>query len=60
MGDGLAAALGGVWVAGRIGYALGSAKDPALRGKGFAVGALAFGGLGLVAGEGVLWRLLGV
>ncbi len=60
VGDGLAAALGGVGLAGRIGYALGYAKDPALRGKGFAVGALAFGGLGLAAGGGVLWRLLGV
>ena len=57
--DGLAAGLGGVWLVGRIWYAFGYAKEPALRARGFTVAALAFGGLGLAAGGGVLWCLLG-
>ena len=57
--DGVAAGLGGVWLAGRVWYAVAYARAPALRAKGFTVGALAFGALGLCAGGGVLWRLLG-
>jgi len=57
--DAVAAGLGGVWLAGRIGYAVAYAREPALRAKGFTVGALAFGALGLAAGGGVLWNLLG-
>ena len=57
--DGVAAGLGGVWLAGRVWYAVAYAREPALRAKGFTVGALAFGALGLCAGGGVLWRLLG-
>ena len=58
-GDALAASLGGVWLLGRVWYALGYAKSPELRAKGFVVGALAFGALGLAAGGGVIWHLLG-
>ena len=57
--DAVAASLGGVWLVGRIGYAVGYAREPALRAKGFTVGALAFGALGLTAGGGVVWHLLG-
>ena len=57
--DGVAAGLGGVWLAGRVWYAVAYAREPAQRAKGFTVGALAFGALGLCAGGGVLWRLLG-
>jgi len=60
VGDAVAAGLGGIWLAGRVWYAIGYAKAPSLRAKGFTVAALAFGGLGLLAGGGVLWRLLGV
>ena len=59
MNDAVAAGLGGVWLVGRVGYAVGYAREPALRAKGFTVGALAFGALGLAAGGGVLWNLLG-
>lgn len=58
--DAVAAALGGVWLLGRVWYAVAYARDPALRARGFTVGALAFGALGLAAGGGVLWHLLGV
>lgn len=58
--DGLAAALGGMWLAGRIWYALAYAREPARRGSGFMVGALAFGALGLASGGGALRQLLGV
>lgn len=57
--DGIAALLGGVWLVGRIWYAVGYARAPEKRAGGFTVGALAFGALGLAAGGGVLWRLLG-
>ncbi|WP_374261414.1 MAPEG family protein [Zoogloea sp.] len=57
--DPVAAALGGLWLLGRVWYAVGYAREPALRAKGFTVAALAFGGLGLAAGGGVVWRLLG-
>lgn len=56
--DAIAAALGGVWLVGRVWYALGYARDPARRAGGFVVGALAFGALGLAAGGGVLRALL--
>ena len=57
--DALAAALGGLWLVGRIWYALGYAREARLRARGFTLGALAFGGLGLAAGYGVLRQLLG-
>lgn len=58
--DATAAALGGVWLAGRVWYAVGYAKAPGLRAKGFTVAALAFGGLGLLAAGGVIAQLAGV
>lgn len=57
--DGVAAGLGGVWLVGRVWYAIGYAQEPALRARGFTLAALAFGAIGLAAGGGVLWRLLG-
>ena len=60
VGDAVAAGLGGVWLLGRVWYAVAYARDPALRARGFTVGALAFGALGLAAGGGVLWHLLGL
>ena len=59
VGDGVAAALGGVWLVGRVWYALGYARDPALRARGFGIASLAFGALGLAAGGGVIRHLLG-
>lgn len=59
VGDGVAAGLGGVWLLGRIWYAIAYAKDPARRAGGFTVGALAFGALGLAAGGGVVLHLIG-
>ena len=50
---------GGLWLVGRIAYAVGYARDPARRAAGFTLGALAFGALGLAAGGGVVWRLIG-
>ena len=58
--DVVAAGLGGVWVLGRVWYAVGYAKDPARRAGGFMVGALAFGALGLAAGSGVVLHLIGM
>ena len=58
--DGAAAALGGVWLVGRVWYAVGYAKAPTLRAKGFTLGALAFGALGLLAAGGVIAQLVGV
>lgn len=59
VGDGWAALGGGVWLLGRVWYALAYQRDPASRGPGFMVGALAFGALGLASGVGVALRLLG-
>lgn len=58
--DATAAALGGVWLVGRVWYAVGYANAPGLRAKGFTVAALAFGGLGLLAAGGVIAQLAGV
>ena len=58
--DAVASGLGVVWWLGRIAYALAYAADPARRARGFTVGALAFGALGLVAGGGVIRQLIGV
>lgn len=55
--DGWAAGLGGVWLMGRIWYAISYQRDPASRGPGFMMASLAFGALGLAAGGAVLLRL---
>lgn len=52
-----AAAVGAVWLVGRIWYAIGYQRSPALRGPGFTIGALAFGAAGLGAGYGVAAQL---
>ncbi len=53
-----ATALGGLWLTGRIWYALAYARDPATRGKGFLLSLLSFGALGLGGAFGVLRGLL--
>jgi hypothetical protein len=50
--------LGGVWLAGRVWYALAYARDPKTRGRGFLLSMLAFGALGLGGAWGVLRGLL--
>lgn len=59
VGDGVAAVFGAVWIGARAWYAVAYRRDPASRGAGFLVAALAFGALGLIAGFGVLRTLLG-
>jgi hypothetical protein len=49
-----ATALGVMWLAGRIWYAVGYARDPRLRGRGYLVSMLAFGALGVGATIGVV------
>ena len=56
--DAVAAAMGAVWIIGRVAYMLGYVADPKKRGPGFGIQALAtgvlmFGSLGFVA-----WRLI--
>ena len=55
--DAVAAVLGGVWLTGRVWYALAYQRDPGKRGAGFMLAALAFGALGLAAAGGVAWQL---
>lgn len=55
--DAVAAALGGIWLLGRVWYALAYQRDPGKRGAGFMLAALAFGALGLAAAGGVAWQL---
>lgn len=57
--DGGAALLAGVWLAARVRYAFAYQREPKSRGRAFVVAGLAFGALGLGAGGGVLWRLIG-
>lgn len=54
-----ASVLGGLWLAGRVWYALAYARDPKTRGRGFLLSMLAFGALGLGGAWGVLRGLLG-
>jgi glutathione S-transferase len=50
--------LGGVWLAGRVWYALAYARDPQTRGRGFLLSMLAFGALALGGAWGVLRGML--
>jgi glutathione S-transferase len=56
--DGVAAALGLVWVVGRILYIFGYAKSVPQRGPGFATQALATIALWVGAFGAILWRLV--
>jgi glutathione S-transferase len=58
VGDAIAAALGVVWIIGRILYMVGYAKAANKRGPGFAVQASATIILWLGATVGILWRLI--
>jgi glutathione S-transferase len=58
IGDVGAAALGAVWVVGRILYVLGYAKAVAKRGPGFAIQTLAALALWLGAFGAIVWRLI--
>ncbi|MBL8471422.1 MAG: MAPEG family protein [Rhodocyclaceae bacterium] len=52
-----AAAIGGLWLAARIAYAIAYQREPASRGLPFLAASIAFGALGLGAGWGVLRAL---
>ncbi|MBO3705822.1 MAG: MAPEG family protein [Candidatus Accumulibacter sp.] len=54
-----ATVLGGVWLLGRVWYALAYARDPRTRGAGFLVSMLCFGALGIGGAWGVLRGVLG-
>jgi glutathione S-transferase len=56
--DAIAAALGGVWIIGRILYMIGYAKAANKRGPGFAIQGGATMILWLGATIGILWRLI--
>jgi glutathione S-transferase len=56
--DGIAAAIGLVWIVGRILYMTGYAQAANKRGPGFGVQALAAGALWLGSLGAVLWRLV--
>jgi glutathione S-transferase len=58
IGDGTAAALGLVWVVGRILYVLGYAKAVAKRGPGFAIQAVATIALWVGSLGAILWRVI--
>jgi glutathione S-transferase len=58
LSDAIAAALGVVWIAGRVLYLIGYAKAANKRGPGFAIQALAAISLWLGATGAILWRLL--
>jgi len=58
IGDRGAAALGAVWIVGRILYVLGYARAVEQRGPGFAIQALAVIVLWLGAIGAIVWRLL--
>lgn len=58
IGDGMAAALGMVWVAGRVLYVEGYARSVKGRGPGFAIQALATIALWLGAFGAILWRMV--
>jgi glutathione S-transferase len=56
--DGIAAAIGVVWIVGRILYVLGYAKATEKRGPGFAIQSIAAIALWLGATGAILWRLV--
>jgi glutathione S-transferase len=56
IGDGVAAAIGAVWVIGRILYVLGYARAVEKRGPGFFIQALATIALWLGATGAIVWR----
>ena len=58
IGDGIAAAIGAVWVVGRILYVLGYARAVEKRGPGFAIQALATIALLLGAIGAIVWRIV--
>jgi glutathione S-transferase len=58
--DAIAAALGVVWIIGRILYMIGYAKAANKRGPGFGIQALAAIALWLGATVSILWRLIHV
>jgi glutathione S-transferase len=58
IGDAGAAALGAIWVVGRILYVLGYAKAVAKRGPGFAIQTLATVALWLGALGAIMWQLV--
>jgi glutathione S-transferase len=58
IGDAIAAAIGAVWVIGRILYVLGYAKAVEKRGRGFAIQAFATIALWLGASGAIVWRLV--
>jgi glutathione S-transferase len=53
-----ATVLGGLWLAGRVWYALAYARDPKTRGPGFLLAMLAFAALGIGGAWGVLRGLI--
>ena len=58
IGDGIAAAIGAVWVIGRILYVLGYARAVEKRGPGFFIQALATIALWLGATGAIVWRVV--
>jgi glutathione S-transferase len=56
--DPIAAALGVVWIIGRILYVIGYSQAVAKRGRGFAVQTLAAGALWVGALGAIVWRLV--
>jgi glutathione S-transferase len=55
-----AAIAGGIWVIGRIMYALAYYQDPAKRGPGFMISTLAAIGLMLASAAGLVWGMINI
>ncbi|KJC57357.1 membrane protein [Bradyrhizobium sp. LTSPM299] len=58
VGDAAAAALGAIWIIGRIVYFIGYREAVAKRGRGFAIQGLAVVALWIGAIGGAVWRLV--
>jgi glutathione S-transferase len=56
--DGFAAAIGAVWIIGRVLYVIGYSQAVAKRGRGFAIQALAAIVLWVGASGAIVWRLV--